>query len=74
MQGTVADEQRLPQQLTFARLALLLAVAIVGSLECERLELFRLAPQLGVKAAAVSYGIYVALMSLSGSRSCAKAG
>ena len=34
MQGTVADEQRLPQQLTFARLALLLAVAIVGSLEC----------------------------------------
>jgi len=33
VQGTVADEQRLPQQLTFARLALLLVVAIVGSLE-----------------------------------------
>ena len=38
MQGTVADEQRLPQQLTFARLALLLAVAIVGSLESGTLE------------------------------------
>lgn len=43
VQGTVADEQRLPQQLTFARLALLLVVAI---------------------AAAISYGIYVALISL----------
>jgi hypothetical protein len=45
VQGTVADEQRLPQQLTFARLALLLVVAIVGSLELSgTLELLRLAP------------------------------
>ena len=72
MQGTVADEQRLPQQLTFARLALLLVVAIFGSLELSgTLELLRLAPQLGVKAAAISYGIYVALISLPGPRSCA---
>eukprot|EP00434_Breviolum_minutum_P022065 symbB.v1.2.019480.t1/scaffold1594.1/size109923/2 len=43
VQGTVADEQRLPSQLTFARLALLLVAAI---------------------ALAISYGIYVAVMSL----------
>ena len=33
VQGTVADEQRLPQQLTFARLALLLVAAIAWSQE-----------------------------------------
>eukprot|EP00435_Cladocopium_sp_Y103_P015540 s2928_g3.t2 len=32
VQGTVADEQRLPQQLTFARLALLLVVAIATAI------------------------------------------
>lgn len=33
VQGTVADEQRLPSQLTFARLALLLVAVIARSQE-----------------------------------------